>query len=307
MYSLKILEKNDISDYESLADADLRLILKKYDQDKNIAIGARNMDKVLGFVYGRIFKPENEAPIIGINLPQVDTEYRNQVIGTALLQKMEEESRKRECEKMSLDFKYVDAEFEVVKELLLKCGWESPVLQTNEYQTTVERFFNDLPWTKLPRKYPYHACIFPWDELSEGELQKLREEKGPDSWKAEGFPPSYFDIPFTYEKNTSLGLRMNGEVAGWLINKQMEPDRIIYDFYFVRKKYRGLGLSIGLLLESIRRQRETVIPKCVWYVKASDKKINKFYQKLLGPCIMSKEEYWHSSKELTVQKDGQEV
>jgi GNAT superfamily N-acetyltransferase len=305
MYSVKNLEKTDMSDYEFLADDEILQELKKFDPEKNIAIGARDQDRVLGLAFGSVYKREKEASMLGIHLLQIDLEYRNKGIGTALLRKIEKESLKRACEKMTIGFKKVEQEFEAAKRLLAKCDWESPEIHAYGYRTTIERFFKDLAWVKRKRKYPYHDYIFPWTELSEEERKSLKEEEGPDSWKVEGTSPFFFDGKF--EENTSLGLRVKGKVDGWIINHQIAPDTILYGSYFVRRKYRGLGHSIGLLLESIKRQRETGIPRFTWYVQAKDKEIKRFYQKLLGPCIMSENECWQSSKMLTAQEERQVV
>jgi GNAT superfamily N-acetyltransferase len=301
MYSVKILEKTDISDYEFLADAEFLQELKKFDPDKNIAIGARDQDKVLGLSFGSVYMPEKGARISGISLLQVDPEYRNKGIGTALLRKMEKESRKRACGKMTIGFKKVEQEFDTAKRLLAMCGWEPPEIHGYGYWTTTERFFKDIAWVKRKIKYPYHDYIFPWTELTEEERKGLKEEEGPDSWKVEGTSPFFFEGKF--EENSSLGLRVDGKIVGWIINHQIAPDTILYGSYFVRKKYRGLGNSIGLLLESTKRQRDTGIPRITWYVQAKDKEIKKFYQRLLGPCIMREDEYWQSSKALTAQEE----
>jgi len=96
---------------------------------------------------------------------------------------------------------------------------------------------------------------------------------------------------------------VKGKIDGWIINHQIAPDTILYGSYFVRRMYRGLGHPIGLLFESMKRQRETGILKTTWYVRAQDKEIKKFYRKLLGLCIMSEEECWQSSKMLIAQEE----
>ncbi len=301
MYPVKILEKKEISDYELLADAEILRELKKFDPDKNIAIGARDQDRVLGLTFGTEYKLEKKAGILGISMLQVASEYRNRGIGTTLLKRVEDESRKRKCGKMSIGFRKVEKEFETAKRLLVKCGWDLPEIHGYSYRTTIERFFRDLAWVKRKNEFPYHDYIFPWTELTEEERKSLKEEEGPDSWKVEGTSPFFFDGKF--DEKTSLGLRVKGKVDGWIINHQIAPDTILYGSYFVRRKYRGLGHSIGLLLESMKRQRGTGIFKTIWYVRAQDKEINKFYRKLLGPCIMSEEECWQSSKKLIDQEE----
>jgi GNAT superfamily N-acetyltransferase len=305
MYSIKILEKKDLSDYEFLADDEILHELKKFDPEKNIAIGARDQDRVLGLAFGSVYKPEKGASISGISLLQVDLEYRNKGIGTALLRKMEKESRKRACEKMTIGFKKVEQEFETAKRLLAKCGWEPPEIHGYSSWTTIERFFRDLEWVNQETELSCHDYIFPWTELTEEEREGLMEEEGPDSWKVEGTSPFFFEGKF--EENTSLGLRVDGKIVGWLINHLIAPDTILYGSYFVRKKYRGFGNTIGLLLESVKRQREAEIPRLTWYVQAKDKEIKKLYQELVGPCITSEDECWQSSKVLTAQEDRHEV
>ena len=99
-------------------------------------------------------------------------------------------------------------------------------------------------------------------------------------------PPLVFGNDF--EPNTSLGVRIDGEIVGWMINGLYGADTVLYGSYFVRRPYRNAGMAISLLLEALKRQREVEIPNCVWFAQNSNPEAKRLYDKILAPCILSR-------------------
>jgi GNAT superfamily N-acetyltransferase len=295
MYDLEVLDSSRILEFENLFyDSEVRSSLEQVDYYKSVmGVLARFKGQPVGLALGKVFLKGDTGQVLSL---YVDSTFRNKRMGTALMQKVEAELKKKHCDNLTLGFKADELELLSLKKLLDKCGWEPPKIQGYNYQTTVEHFFKDLPWARRSREFPYRSYIFPWKDLTKEEKQKLEEEEGPDSWKETGTSPFFFGG--TFEPQTSLGLRVGGDVVGWIINHQIKPDEILYGSYFVRPRFRGRGLSISLLLESLKLQKEAGIPNCNWFVEAPNKLVKKFYQKVLGPCVIKEEEFWLASKSL---------
>lgn len=56
------------------------------------------------------------------------------------------------------------------------------------------------------------------------------------------------------EPAVSVGLRWEGEVAGWLIVHRVAFDTVQYSAFFLRPDLRGRGLGLALLREAVRRR-----------------------------------------------------
>ena len=295
MYELEILDPSRIRDFKALIyPSDARWQLESLlPVGTPTGVLAHVKGQALGLAVVMVHSKSGFAYVVSL---YVEPTSRNKGIGTALLQKIEEYLKKESGLIVCLNFKHEEPDEVPLQKVLEKCGWERPQVHGYQFYSTIERFLTDLAWTQRQRTYPYHSYIFPWTNLTAEEKQKLKEEEGPNSWRATQTSPFFFDGHF--EPQTSLGLRVEGEVVGWIINHLIKPDTLLYGSYFVRPRFRGLGHSIGLLLESIKLQKKAGIPVLTWYVNASDNAVKTFYQKLLSPCVTREEEWWSSAKPL---------
>jgi len=184
-----------------------------------------------------------------------------------------------------------------VLHLLEKDGWDKPKVASYCYRAAIDKVFESAPWVNKDRRYRYRQYIFPWSNLTDEERTQLEDEKGPGSWRDEITPSSPLIFPKTFEPNTSLGIRIQGEIAGWNITGMYEPDTLLYGSYFVRKHFRNAGMPIALLLESLKRQQASGIVNVIWFAAAENKMV-KLYDRIFGPRISSRNAVYTVNKRL---------
>lgn len=76
-----------------------------------------------------------------------------------------------------------------------------------------------------------------------------------------------------------------------------EPDTLLYGSYFVRKHFHNAGMTIALLLESLKRQQASGIVNVIWFA-AEENKMVKLYDRIFGLCISSRNAVYTVNKRL---------
>jgi GNAT superfamily N-acetyltransferase len=252
-----------------------------------------NDSRTIGFIWGRDVLRDDKKTRYVLRL-EVNKAYRNLGIGSELLKKFETDSA--DLDLLELSVMENEENHDAVLKVVKKNGWGKPKIGAYCYRATIEKFFESVPWAGEHREYRYQQYLFPWKELTSDERNQLKDEEGPDSWRDEPDPASPLVFGEDFEPNTSLGVRIDGEIVGWMINGLYGADTVLYGSYFVRRPYRSAGLAISLLLASIKRQRETEIPNSVWFAQKSNPEAKRLYDKILAPCILSRNRVYSVKK-----------
>ncbi|HIF71868.1 MAG TPA: GNAT family N-acetyltransferase [Dehalococcoidia bacterium] len=256
-----------------------------------------NDSKTIGFIWGRDALRDDKKTRYVLRL-EVNKAYRNLGIGSELLKKYEADST--DSDRKQLVFSVIENEesHDAALKVAKRNGWGKPEIGAYCYRTTIEKFFESVPWAEKHREYRYQQYLFPWKELTSAERNQLKDEEGPDSWRDEPDPASPLVFGRDFEPNTSLGVRIDGEIVGWMINGLYGADTVLYGSYFVRRPYRNAGMAISLLLEALKRQREAEIPNCIWFAQKSNPEAKRLYDKILAPCILSRNRVYSVKKVL---------
>jgi GNAT superfamily N-acetyltransferase len=252
-----------------------------------------NDSKAIGFIWGREYQNDGKK-IRRVYRLEVKKAFRNLGVGAELLKKFGTDSA--DLDLLELSVIENEESHGAILRVAKKNGWSDPKISSYCYRTTIEKFFESVPWAKQGRKYRYPQYFFPWTELTSDERNQLKDEEGPGSWRDEPDPASPLVFGMNFEPNTSLGVRIDGEIVGWMINGLYGADTVLYGSYFVRKPYRNAGLAISLLLESLKRQRKTEIPNCVWFAQKGNPEAKRLYDKMLAPCILSRNIVYSTKK-----------
>jgi GNAT superfamily N-acetyltransferase len=228
-------------EYARLTFPAYRCLLDK--SDRAVAVGARRHGEAVGLGLAAVDPASGAAAILSI---AVAAHCRRQGIGTALLQGLESALRPR-YHGVGAVMTDKTAAFPVLQRMLERQGWSLPAQRMLICQTNL-RCMLEAPWMNQP---PLSAAftIFPWRELSEPEAAALREKRDFDY--PDGLSPFQLDEPF--EPVSSLGLRFEGKVAGWIITHLLEPATIRYSVMFVRAELQRRARAVALLVESIKR------------------------------------------------------
>ena len=192
----------------------------------------------------------------------VQAEYRNQGIATNLLNKIEQILAQRGCQKVTIVYMTGKPTTPVLEHLLQKYHWSKPESRMLVCKTDI-RILN-APWIEMYEKLPSSFTIFPWCELTDRERATIQKQQEQENWIREDL------IPFKYEQDmealTSLGLRYQGQVVGWLISHRIAPDTIRYSCGWVKEDLQKTGCLLALIVKASKRQARAKIPNALWSV-----------------------------------------
>ncbi len=242
-----------------------------------IGVSATIDNQMVGMVIAEIISKTQNPPHASILSCYVVPNYRDRGIGTNLMSHLEKQLIKFQCQRVEISYKSSETTERALEPLLKKVGWLPPEPAFVLAQTTTQKIAL-APWL---HKYflPATFEIFPWGELTAAEKQLLLTR--PD------YPSAL--TPFSEETRieflNSLGLRHKGEVIGWMLTHRVAPDTIRYSSLFVREPYQKLGRAIPLLSESIKRQINSEIEKCIFSVAAENQLMLRFLERHLRPYL----------------------
>lgn len=180
-----------------------------------------------------------------------------------------------------------------IQTLILSQGWKAPSLSHIRLYFDPSTF--SPPW--LHRTYPVpRSCKqFFWKDLKKEEriqLEHLIEQR------AIPFQISPFNKEKQIDWNTSLGMRNDQEVVGWIVNLRPNDKIVEFRSFFVFADYFTLGHAIRLLSESIHKLQEKPTKTAVLeaYMGLADSRWLKFIKKRLMPFSTKIERYWEAWK-----------
>lgn len=176
--------------------------------------------------------------------------HRGRRVGGALVAAAEELTRAAGEVELEGAYRTSWRSHAAVEALLAARGWSPPetrlVLARGE--TGFARRLGLTPASELPAE----AELFSWEELAESERNEILARQREDPWYPEILTP--FQEEPRLEPTISVGLRFQGEVAGWMICHRVAFDTLQYSAFFVREDLRGRGLGRALLREAVRRR-----------------------------------------------------
>ena len=180
----------------------------------------------------------------------VRPDHRGRGVATALLQEMEESARGRGCRRLTGVYMTGKTGTEAFERAAARRGWKPPEARMVSVRFSAESL-SAAPWLGRYRLGPSYE-IFPWTELRSEERDLIRSSHDADRWIAEDLVPWLHDS-HGFEPLTSLGLRKDGVVVGWIINHLMDETTVRYTCSFIRKPLGKMGKIVPLYSASFER------------------------------------------------------
>lgn len=221
--------------------------------------------------------------------------HRGQRVGSALLAALEGVAADAGARAVEGSYRTSWRSREAIEAMLGSRGWSPPetrmVLARGE--TGFARGLQRQPAPELPPG----AELFSWEELSEAEAEAIVERQSRDPWYPEILTP-FQDAP-RLEPTISVGLRVRGEVAGWMICHRVSHDTLQYSAFYLRDDLRGSGLGFALLREAVRRRlADPDVRYTILAVDARNRKVRAWVEDRLRPYLASTSELRVSRKTL---------
>jgi hypothetical protein len=129
---------------------------------------------------------------------------------------------------------------------------------------------------------PSNSTIFPWTELTEAERQTLQRTQAETQWIHPDLEPWRFDQGF--DPQSSVGMRRDGEVVGWVINHQIAPDMVRFTVSFIRTDLARRGGIFPLYVASLERLRGTGVT-CTFVTASQFESMVKFVLRRCAPFV----------------------
>jgi GNAT superfamily N-acetyltransferase len=266
-----------------------------------VALGAKHEDKPQGLALAFIEEETGSAELLSIFTSH---DYRNQGVATRLMTVLEEALRKRGIRRLEVSFERGRPNRDVLEHILQNLGYETPLFTGLMCRVTDGGIkLRQAPWLKEPM-LPSSFEIFLWKDLTEEDRKSIVSRQEERKWYPHSLSP--FGYNYQIEYLNSLGLRHRGKVVGWIINHRIFPDTIRYTTLFVREDLQPFGLSISLLIESMRHhvfgEESKRAPRAVFKVPAGFAGMIRFARKKMAPYVDEVNELVKTGKELA--EDG---
>lgn len=207
--------------------------------------------------------------------------FRGQGIGLKLMQKLVDKLQEEKIRLCLISYNDWEESAHVFAKILQKTGWHEPKTAILHFYFDPKTFHPD--WFESDTLWlPKDVTLFPWKEITKDEEETIKR------WLKQN-PQLNMFTPFGHKEPvdlvTSLGLRKNGEIMGWLVNHYKEPNIHRYTSLFVHPEIRGLGPGASLLKASIK-QHVTKEPHLEGMGLLSEQQAPLYWKKFIDKRLM---------------------
>jgi GNAT superfamily N-acetyltransferase len=193
----------------------------------------------------------------------VRSDLRNQGIGTALVGALEDSARQAGRDRIMGVYMTGKPSIPVIEHIFAKRGFDPPVLRKAAVRITPEQAVN-CPWWGRGR-LPEGGEMFMWRDITPAERARIATSHAEKPWIDPLLEPWICDQ--RADPVSSVGLRVNGEVLGWVINHRAPPNFVVFTTAFVRKDFQRIGALFKLLVHSIVNIQNQGL--CITFVTSS--------------------------------------
>lgn len=244
-----------------------------------VALGARVGEEPVGLALGEV--PEGQTASAEVLSLFVAPAYRGRGLGTALLDTMGTYLSRIGVEEARGVYMTGRPSQEALERVLQKAGWTKP-----EFRQLTMRFTLDearrMGWYG---RYPFEEgyTIFPWKDLTDVEREALRESQRISGWIKPDLEPWKHDAE-GFEPVSSLGIRLHGEIVGWVINHAVDARTVRFTCSFIRRDLGRRGKIVAAYSEAIRRLSEgTGFSTCTLTVPVQHRGMSAFVLRRCAP------------------------
>jgi GNAT superfamily N-acetyltransferase len=233
------------------------------DSEGSRMIACRAMDGGLPAGLGLAQLPKDPSQPAEILSLFVRADLRNRGVATSLVEGLEDAARTAGRAAIMGVYMTGKPSISVVEHIFEKRGFEPPVLRKAAVRITPEQAIN-CPWWGRGR-LPEGGEMFMWTELTAAERAHMIKTNAETAWIDPLLEPWICDA--RADPISSVGMRVNGEVLGWVINHRAPPNFVVFTTAFVRKDFQRIGALFKLLVHSIVNIQNQGL--CITFVTSS--------------------------------------
>jgi GNAT superfamily N-acetyltransferase len=174
--------------------------------------------------------------------------HRGQGLATRLVECLEGHALARGVSQMTGSYMTGKPSIPALERVFAKRSFDPPKLRMIVLKFTPEEA-RECDWYKRAR-LPQRATIFPWSEVTPDEREWLKRSQAERQWIHPELEPWRCDQTFD---DSSVGMRRDGEIVGWVINHRAAPDLVTFTTSFMRADLARRGAIFPLYVASIER------------------------------------------------------
>ncbi len=227
---------------------------------------------------------------------------RNRGTATALLAALESDLARTGVRRLHGVYMSGKPHVAALERVFAKRGFDPPVHRKVAVQFAPEEPSRAVWYRKA--RLPDDSVVFPWTDLTADELADLKRSQQERPW----IPPAL--EPWSADPNvdpvSSVGLRRNGEVVGWVINHRMRPDLVAFTISYMRPDLARRGAIFPLYVASLQRLQGTGV-LCSFVTDANFADMMRFVLRHVAPYVRYCGETMGVSKVLPAEEAGEAV
>jgi GNAT superfamily N-acetyltransferase len=177
----------------------------------------------------------------------VDPEVRGQGIATAMLASLEEAALRQGIRELSGTYMTDRPNIAAIERVLAKRGFEEPTVRMIVFKFAPEDA-RKCAWYRRAR-LPTGATIFKWSEVTGEDLALLKHSQRERRWIHPKLEP--WSAAPDFDTVSSVGMRKDGEIVGWVINHRLTPDVVTFSTASMRPDLARMGASFPLYVASL--------------------------------------------------------
>ena len=205
-------------------------------------------------------------------------------LGKQLVSKMEKFAIKQGVQHLSLSYRRDSASQPQITTTLHHLDWQDIEKKLWLTKFSVDRFVK-MAWCKNMKPLPAAYDIFLWSTLSKQDEQHIVARQKNENWYPKELPP-IFDTAM-FDPKTSVGLRLKGEVVGWMMTNRVNDRIIEYNSLFVSPELQRLGRGMHLIVDAIKRQHVLGMEYGIFQVLSNNVAMRGFIEKRMKSTVIS--------------------
>ncbi|PKK89787.1 MAG: hypothetical protein CVV64_12760 [Candidatus Wallbacteria bacterium HGW-Wallbacteria-1] len=280
--------------YMGLTFPSLRPILKNPPAHECLALAAAWDNVPVGLAITRITS-DDSAELLSIF---IDPKSRGRGIGSALISENERILLGAGVRKIEVNISGGHRNFEMLKNFVSGRGFGD--MKSSMVMGKFQRDrIHEMKWVDrytLPPGFEATA----WAGQSEAERDQIIAESTPQGQEPVGSAAAWpYSEPELHEPLTSLLLRKEGKIMGWIVCHRIQPELIRYTHLYVKEEFQQFGLLIPLFAQALQLHRESGPERGIFAIRQTNDGFMNFFRKRLAPHLTSFSESLVFTKQLS--------
>lgn len=277
-------ELRELSPFEALAFAGLTFPAYRgpwlTGATPHVAIGAWSLGVPVGLALCAHDGPCHATLLSVFVVP----DRRNRGLATALLVRLDDSLAGRDVVRLECSYVADTPATPALERVLAKAGWTPPLPRMHVFQAELAAM-QQARWTGTDLGPEFE--VVPWPEVAPHEREALTAWDTADGWIPEDLRPERHEADC--EPTTSLGLRRNGRLVGWVIAHRLDAETLRFSAGWVHPDLQLRGRLLALYAEAGRRAEALGVTRLTWTVPLHHEAKSAFAARWMAPYARRRE------------------